>query len=218
MLGMSEALETELRREFIRYDARTSDLYDEEKRKHIDQNMLTCGMYYCSAISYFFMALEGFINLVFHGFLKKRFRDKEFGADQRFDLEQKLRLLSVLCEGFDENRELPTAVLSGFKKLKNYRNGLFHSKVEDSLKSLCFVEGGFFYTYDMEKYKEHFLPAHKIKLTVSDAIEVKELVDGIVNYILDSMNQSTRDITETYILKEPHIPISILETGDLAVG
>ncbi len=218
MLGMAEALETELRQEFLRYDARTSDLHDEEKRKHIDQHMLTCGMYYCSAISYFFMALEGFINLVFHAFLKKRFRDKDFRADQRFDLEQKLKLMSVLCEGFNENSYLPIAVFSGFKKLKNYRNSLFHSKVEDSLKVLCFVEGGFVYTYDMDEYKGHFLPAHKIKLTISDVIEVNKLVDDIVNYILESMNQDTRNTTETYILKEPQIPITILETGELAVG
>jgi hypothetical protein len=218
MLGTAEALETELRQEFLRYDARTSDLYDEEKRKHIDQHMLTCGMYYCSAISFFFMALEGFINLVFHAFLKKRFRDKESRTDQRFDLEQKLRFMPVLCEGFNETRDLPTAVLSGFKKLKNYRNSLFHSKVEDSLKALCFVEGGFLYTYDIDEYKDHFLPGHKIKLTISDVIEVNKLVDDIVNYILDSMNQATRDTTETYILKEPQIPIVVLETGELAVG
>ncbi len=218
MLGMAETLEAELRQEFLRYDARTSDLYDMEKRKHIDQHMLTCGMYYCSTISYFFMALEGFINLVFHAFLKKKFRDKEFRIDQRFDLEQKLRLMSVLCEGFNDDRDLPTGVLSGFKKLKNYRNSLFHSKVEDSLKGLCFVEDGFFYTYDMDEYKDHFLPAHKIKLTVSDAIEVKKMVDEIVNYILDSMNKVTRNTTETYILKEPQIPIAVSEKGELTVG
>lgn len=218
LLGTAEALETELGQEFLRYDARTSDLFDEEKRKHIDQYMLTCGMYYCSTISYFFMALEGFINLVFHSFLKKRFRDKEFRTDQRFDLEQKLRLMSVLCEGFNENRELPAAVFLDFKKLKNYRNSLFHSKVEDSLKGLCFVEGGFLYTYDMDEYKEHFLPAHKIKLKISDVIEVKILVDAIVNNILESMDQATRKTTETYILRESQIPITILETGELALG
>lgn len=218
MLDKAEALEIELLQEFLRYDPSTSDLYDEEKRKHSDQHMLTCGMYYCSAISYFFMALEGFINLVFHAFLKKSFRDKEFRADQRFDLEQKLRLMSILCEGFNGNTDLPSAVLSGFKKLKNYRNSLFHSKVEDSLKGLCFVEGGFVYTYHMDLYKDHFLPAHKINLTISDAIEVKEQVDAIVNYILESMNQATRNTTETYILKEAQIPITILKTGELAVG
>jgi len=218
MLDTAETLETELQQEFLRYDARTSDLYDDEKRKHINQYMLTCGMYYCSAISFFFMALEGFINLVFHAFLKKKFRDKEYRVEQRFDLEQKLRLMSILCDGFNENKDLPAEVLLGFKKLKNYRNSLFHSKVEDSLKGLCFVEDGFVYTYEMDEYKDHFLPAHKIKLTVSDAIEVKKLVDDILYYILESMNPNTRNTTETYILKEPHIQITLLETGELAVG
>jgi hypothetical protein len=218
MLGVAEALEAKLSKEFLKYDARTFDLYEEEKRKHIGQHMLTCGMYYCSSISFFFIALEGFINLVFHAFLKKRFRDRDFGTEQRFDLEQKLRLMPVLCKGFKIDNDLPTVVLSGLKKLKNYRNSLFHSKVEDSLKSLCFVEDGFAYNYDMDEYKDRFLPAHKIKLTIGDVVEVNQVVDDIVNYILESMNQDTRNTTETYILQEAHIPIFVLETGDISVG
>ena len=102
--------------------------------------------------------------------------------------------------------------------LKNYRNSLFHSKVEDSLKSLCFVEDGFLYNYDMDAYKDRFLPSHKIKLTIKDVVEVKSMVDEIVNSILESMNQDTRMVTETYILREPHIPFIVLETGELVVG
>ncbi len=218
MLGAAEGLEAGLRKEFLRYDARTSDLYNEEIRKHLDQHILTCGMYYCSAISYFFMALEGFINLVFHAFLKNRFRDNQFRADQRFDLEQKIRLMPFLCEGFKENSDIPTSIFSDFRKLKSYRNSLFHSKVEDSLKGLCFFEDGFAYTYDLSEYEDNFLPVHKIKLTVTDVIEVKKMVDGIVNYILDSMDQVTRNTTEKTILIQPQIPISVLKTGDLEVG
>jgi len=218
MLGIAESQEADLREEFVRYDARTSELYDEEKRKHIDQHMLTCGMFYSSSIAYFLMALEGFVNLLFHAFLRKRFGDKDFRTDQRLDLEQKLRFMPVLCTGFNKDSELSPAVLSDFKMLKNYRNSLFHSKVEDSLKSLCFVEDGFLYNYDMDEYKNRFLPSHKIKLTIKDVVEVKSMVDAIVNNILQSMNHDTRSATETYILKEPLIPIIVLETGELVVG
>jgi hypothetical protein len=218
MLSIAESQEADLRDEFLRYDARTSDLYDEEKRKHIDQFMLTCGMFYCSAITYFFMALEGFVNLVFHAFLKKSFRDKDFNTDQRLDLEQKLRFMASLCNGFNENSGVSSTILSGFKMLKNYRNSLFHSKVEDSLKSLCFVEDGFLYNYDMDAYKDRFLPSHKIKLTAKDVIEVKRIVDEIVSSILKSMNQDARMRTENYILKEPHIPFVVSETGDIVLG
>jgi hypothetical protein len=220
MLGIAESQEADLRQEFLRYDARTSDLYDEEKSKHIEQHMLTCGMFYCSAITYFFMALEGFINLVFHAFLKKKFRDKDFNIDQRFDLEQKLRFMTSLCEGFDQNSDLPSTSLSGFKMLKSYRNSLFHSKVEDSLKSLCFVEDGFVYTYDMDANtnQDRFLPSHKIKLTAKDVIEVKIIVDEIVGSILKSMNQDARMRTETYILQKPRIPFAVSEMGELMLG
>lgn len=218
MLGIAESQEAALAEEFLRYDARTSDLYDEEKRKHFNQHMLTCGMFYCSAITYFFMALEGFVNLVFHAFLKKRFRDSSFRTDERLDLEQKLRFMSSLCKGFNENSDFPSAILAEFKMLKNYRNSLFHSKVEDSLKSLCFVEDGFVYTYDMDAHKDRFLSSHKINLRIKDVLEVKSMVDMIVNSILESMDQDTRMRTETYILKEPYIPFTVLGTGEVVIG
>ena len=218
MLSIAESQEADLREQFLRYDARTSDLYDQEKNKHIDQHMLTCGMFFCSAISYFFMALEGFINLVYHAFLKKEFRDKKIRTEQRLDLEQKLRFMPSLCKGFTEDSDVSSTILEGFGTLKKYRNSLFHSKVEDSLKSLCFIEDGFLYNYDMDAHKDRFLSSHKIKLTLQDVVEVKTIVDEIVNSILGSMNQDTRMATETYILKEPNIPFFVLETGELAIG
>jgi hypothetical protein len=218
MLGIAESQEADLGEEFLRFDARTSDLHNEGKRKHIDQHMLTCGMFYCSAITFFFMALEGFVNLVFHAFLKKTFRDKDFNIDQRFDLEQKLRFMTSICEGFNQNSELSSIDFTRFKKMKNYRNSSFHSKVEDSLQSLCFVEDGFVYTYDMDEHKDPLLPPHKIKLTAKDVIEVKGIVDEIVGSILKSMNHDARMRTETYILKEPHIPFVVSEAGDLVLG
>ncbi len=218
MLRQAESQEVDLRHESLRYDMKTSDFYDEEKRKYIDRFILVCGMFYCSVITYFFMALEGFLNLVFHAFLKKDLRNKDLNIDQRLDLEQKLQLMSSLCNGFKENRNLSPTILQEFKMLKRYRNILFHSKVEDSLKSLCFFEDGFLYDYDMEAYKDSFLPTQKIKLTGQDVIEVKRVVDNIVDSILNSMNQQTRMLTEKYILNEPQIPFLVLETGDIMIG
>ncbi len=218
MLSIADYHEKELQKECLRFDARTSDLHDADKVSHINQHLLTCGMFYCSSIAYFFMSIEGFVNLVFHVFLKKKFRDKEFNAEQRFDLEQKLRLMPDLCDGFKENSKLPATIISEFKKLKKYRNSLFHAKVEDSLKGLCFIEDGFLYNYDMDKFKDSFLPAYKIKLTTKDVLEVNSVVDEIVKCILASMQQNVRMVTETYILKEVQIPINVLETGEIVVG
>jgi hypothetical protein len=172
------------------------------------------------------MALEGFVNIVFHAFLKKNLRDRKnsrdrsLDLDRRLDLEQKLRLMTSLCHGFNEDARLSPTVYDMFTKLKNYRNSLFHSKIEDSLRTLYFIENGFTYHYiiDKDDHKERFLPSDKGRLTVDDVIEAKTVVDEIVNGILDSMKQDTRMLAEKYILKETIIPFCLRETEDLSMG
>ncbi len=218
---LSEALteEKRLRDEFLKYDARINDLSDEEKRKHIDQVGLACGMYFLSAITYLFMSLEGFINIIFHSFLKKNLRDSNLNIERRFDIEQKLKLMTSLCDGFIEDSINSTDdIFAKFLKLKKYRNIIFHSKVEDSLKSLGFVEDGFLYNCDVSKYKEEFFPTQKIMLSANDVIEVKNIVDNIIGMVLDSMTDETRLLTDKYILKSTHIPFFILNNGSLSMG
>lgn len=210
--------EKNLQAEFLRYDART-ELHDREKSEHIDQYMLACGMYFSSAIMYFFMALEGFINIVFHAFLKKNFRNRDLNIEQRFDIEQKLKLMPALCSGFKEEYVGATSeIYSNFIKLKNYRNSMLHSKVEESLRLLVFIEDGFVYNVDLSKHKEQFLPSHKIKLTDRDVLEVKRIVDEIINMVLNSMTKSTKDLTEKYILNSTRIPFFVLDDGSLSMG
>ena len=215
ILGIAKSQEAFLQTEALKYDARSPDYIDENKRKHIDQSILTCGTYFCSAITYFYMALEGFVNLVFHVFLRNNFRDKDFNIEQRFDLEQKLRLMTSLCNGFKENSCFSSAILSKFKTLKKYRNSLFHSKVEESLKSLVFVEDGFVYTYDMDRHKDGFSSLLKPNMTVNDVFEVKNIVDEIVESILDLMKEDTKIQVQEYILKGSAIRVIVTERGDL---
>jgi len=214
ILSMADSQEAALWEEALKYDARTPDYIDEKKRKHIDRSLLTCGTYYCSAIAYFYMALEGFVNLLFHVFLKKSFRDKDFNIEKRFDLEQKIRFMNSLCHGFKENSVLSSKILSEFKTLKKYRNSLFHSKVEDSLKSLVFVEDSFVYSYDLDEHKDRSFSPLKLKITVNDVIEIKNIVDKIVDSILNLMNQDTKVQAEKYIMKDPAIRVIVTETGD----
>ena len=215
ILSIAESQEASLWKEALKYDARTSDYTDEKKKKHIDLSLLTCGTYYCSAIAYFFMALEGFVNILFHVFLKISFRDKDFNIESRLDLEQKLRFMTSLCKGFKEDSVLSSKMLSKFKTLKKYRNSLFHSKVEDSMKSLIFVEDGFIYNCDLDEYKDRFISLLKIKMSVNDVVEIKNIVEEIINGILNLMNQDTKEQTEKYILKDPLIRCIVTETGDI---
>jgi hypothetical protein len=127
--------------------------------------------------------------------------------------------MACLCYGFNEDARLSSVVYAKFKKLKKYRNSLFHAKIEDSLKTLCFIEDGFFYTYtiDIDDHKERFLPSDKGLLTVNNVTEAKAVVDDIVEGILKSMKQDTRMLVEKYILNEPAIPFFLSESGDLSM-
>jgi hypothetical protein len=216
---MAAAQEEYLRVESIKYDFRTNDRYDEEKRKHTDQFMLACGMYFLSATTYYFMALEGFINIVFHYFLKKNLRDSHLNIEKRFDIEQKLKLLPVLCDGFlQEGYNVDSDVFSNFRKLSDYRNSIFHSKVENSLKSLNFFEDGFLYTCDVSKSTRQFLPNPKMNLSASDVIKVQNIVDETITLILSSMKDEAKKLTRKYILNSTHIPIFVLDDGSLSMG
>ena len=219
MLSIAESEESALTFEWLKYDPRTDDRFDEQKKRTAEQLEMTRGMFYFSAISYFFMALEGFVNLIFHAFLKKDLRDRDLNLDQRLDLEQKLRLMVSLCGGFYEDAQLSSIINAKFRKLKKYRNSLFHSKIEDSLKRLVFVEDGFFYQYstDFDDRKERFLPFDKGLLTVNHVNEAKTVVDEIVKGILESMSHDTRTLAEKYILNDTAVLFFMSESGDLSM-
>jgi len=220
MLKLADTQEPQLRKELLKYDARTNDIYDDEKNRHIDQFTLLCGMYYNSAIAYFFMALEGFINIVLHAFLKQNLRDKDLNIEERFDLELKIKLMPLLCSCFSDRQDYLTSELyDKFKKLKKYRNSIFHSKVEHNLINLNFVEDGFFYNYDMEKSKKDlFLPLNRFKLAKDDVIKVKTIIDELVSVIMIFMTENARTLSKKYILEETRIPFWTSDNGQLSLG
>jgi hypothetical protein len=219
MQNMATTQEEIIRADSIKYDARTSDLHDEEKRNHMELYMLASGTYFSSAITYYFMALEGFINIVFHSFLKKDFRDSSLNIEKRFDIEQKLKLMPALCHGFKpEYLDSPLTVFDNFRKLKEHRNIVFHSKIEESLRDLGFFEDGFLYGCDVSKYQESFIPVQKNMLTAGSVLEVRNIVDEIIQLVLKTMRDDTKLLTEKYILKAPSIPFFILDDGTLTIA
>ena len=215
----AEENEEMVRFEALRYDARTEDRNDPVKHAHIDRYILGLGMFYAAAISYYFMALEGFVNLIYHAFLRDELREKEFNLEQRFDLEQKLRLMFSLCLGFKKEEAVPKlASMEDFKQLKNYRNQIFHSKIEDALKDVGLVEHGFLYRCDMKRDRSDFLPSEKAELTADDVLKVKNTVDKIVNETLEKMEYQYRELVENFILKSLDVPFWKNPGGRILLG
>ena len=65
---------------------------------------------------------------------------------------------------------------------------------------------GFFYTYQIDEYKPQYLPLHKMKLTKENVLQVKKLVDEMIDSIINAMDQTAKNYAEKYILNSSQIP------------
>jgi hypothetical protein len=217
MLEWADEHEQSIKDEVLRYDARES--LTDEQRKHIDKFMPAVGMYYAASIACFFMALEGFVNILYYGFVKEETRSDFFTQqrlDERWDISTKLLLMPSVCEGFKEKQKIH--FLKDLTKLKNCRNFFFHSKLADSLRAVTFVEGGFLYRCDLEKDSNPLLPSQKNKLTGENVLECKKIVDSIIKEVLDMMEEEPKRLVETFVLNSLELPFWRDKTGAICFG
>jgi hypothetical protein len=125
-----------------------------------------------------------------------------------------------LCNGFRNEMLGPESeTFKNFKQLRKCRNEIFHSKIVHSLKYVAFVQDGFLYTVHMEKEKRGalFPPAGKT-LQKEDALNVKAVVDNLVEEILDSMDDKSSELVKEFILKGVTVPFWKDDTGQIRFG
>lgn len=158
--------------------------------------------YILQRVFYILMAFEGFINLLYHAFLKDEYREEWENISRRLDLEQKLLFMPALCYGFKDELIGNSDFLETFKQLKNFRNSLIHAKISDSLLSASFIEQGFFYSRPITKQKEDVFPDHKIYLDVESVINFNKKVDSLIDNIKNKMDSERREIVENYFMKK----------------
>ena len=218
MLDYAEDNESTIIDESLRYDAR--DALTPEQNAHLDKFMPAVGMYFGAAISYYFMALEGFINFLYYAFLKDELRseffDKEPNLDGRLDINAKVLLMPSLCNGFKTKQT--AGFLKDLTRLKNYRNFSFHSKISYSLKRVGFLESGFLYTCNLKGDSSMLLPSLRINLRNSNVLEFKEIVDSIIKDTLGMMQEDSMSLVEKWILNELDIPFRKDENGAIKLG
>jgi hypothetical protein len=210
---------------FAEYQKYLQSIYDmeevSEKTALIDKYLAGLGMFYRSIIIHYFMALEGFVNLLYHAFGKKELKElKDRNLEQQLDIEMKVLLMPGLCNGFRNEMLSPESeVFKHFKQLRNFRNEIFHSKIVDSLKHVAFVQDGFLYTVHMEKEKKGSLFPHAGKtLEKEDVLKVKSLVDNLVEEIVNNMDDDSSKLVKEFILKGLTVPFFKDDTGQIRFG
>lgn len=206
----------------IRNNILKIDLDNPEKMADINKFIMGKGMFYASAISYYFMALEGFVNLIYHSFLKTELNYKEVDLEKRLDIELKILLMPVLCQGFKGDLlDIKKGFLKIHAEFKNYRNHFFHSKIPASLKNITFIESGFMYVCPIgqkDKNKIFPFPHRKHDLKKEDVKIIKGIVDYLINEILKKMNNKSKKLVKEYILTKNVVPFWKNEKGIVNFG
>ena len=99
----AEEYESNVAAEALRFDARTNDFKDPAKAFHIQKYQLAFGMYLGAAINYYYIALEGFMNMVYHSFIRPELASQYLNWEQRLDIDQKIQLVQGQRRGRQKN-------------------------------------------------------------------------------------------------------------------
>lgn len=203
--------------EAIKYPA---ELYkdDPEKMAYTDRYVAVLGMYYCAAILYYFMALEGFINLLYHAFLKDELKGQDVEGRLERDLELRVLIMPSLCDGFkNEYIHRGAEIFRRFNELKKYRNEIVHSKLMDAMKSVGFIESGFLYWVQVKKTNKEFLPPYT-RISKEDVLKVKNIVDGIIREVIIKMDDRSKKLVEKFISKNLVVPFRRDKDGKIRLA
>ncbi len=160
---------------------------------------------YFSAIIYFFMALEGFINLLYRLFLKPEFADQKFERSVwRSDLDLRILHLPVYCKGFTNADISPDSkVYNEWLSIRTFRNDLIHANITNENESIVTVEDTFVFNYNplfhikcRDKIKFH---THPFYITKEDVMAIMEKVEIIVSGIIEQMDDEIKPWVESWI-------------------
>ena len=195
----------------------------EHEERSYDKYFACIGLYYNSIFTYYFMALEGFVNLVYHAFLKPDLRKVDRQLEERLekmDMDLKVLLMHHLCRGFRKGIDRDSEVYRQFAKLKDYRNRVFHSGIVDSLKNVLMVEDGFLYNVDIDRFRRNNndFPFTRKLLRKDDVLRIKHVVDSLIKEIVEGLDKEVREMVNRYILNDLLVPFRKDSTGQIHLG
>jgi hypothetical protein len=141
-----------------------------------------------------YLALEGFINVIYTVFLDKRYRNKLFERKlQNEMIITKLLEIDKYCDEFMHQVISPEEELfKAFQHLTNIRNDFLHANITKGMESHL-VKIGEYELLTKEKPGERYgIKSHPGELTNVDVIRAQRLVEKIVIKIINALNESVR--------------------------
>jgi hypothetical protein len=141
-----------------------------------------------------YLALEGFANLVYTIFLKKRYQNEIY----RRQIENKNIILKLLemdryCADFEMQVLSPDEELfQALKYLKNVRNNFLHANIAEGMQSHLIVVEGYPVLKEEEAGKKYGISTQPGQIDVADVVRSKRLVEKIVVGIINALRSRIR--------------------------
>jgi hypothetical protein len=159
-------------------------------------------------------AFEGFLNLIYHLFLKNEIRKdpKKVSDLSRANLNTKIPDMSKYCICFDEGVEFKGETFDKYFSIINLRNDFIHANLTDSMENAILPDSDFrFYVLSNKYEKNYGLPYVFSALTKDHINFVADTIRAVVEEIIDRMELSYRDEFRKVI----YLPEIVLEVNKI---
>ena len=163
------------------------------------------GTLYVSAIVFFLMALEGFVNLLYKFFLKAQFDHEVYERSiWKADFNLRILQLPVYCKGFSNAGITPDdTAYKQWLKINPFRNNLLHSNITEENESISTVEDCFIFTYfpllHLKNKKKKEMHTQHYSVNKDDAVRVQQIVEQIVTEIIEKMDKKEKAWVRSWI-------------------
>ena len=159
---------------------------------------------YVSAIVFFLMALEGFVNLLYKFLLKPQYNYKEYErSTQKTGFDLRILHLPAYCKGFNNATITPDDIAyKQWLKIRPFRNNLLHANVTEENESITTLEDCFLFHYDplshLKKTKKKMHTRH-FSMDKGDAEQVRQTVEQIVAEIIEKMDEKEKAWVNSWV-------------------
>lgn len=122
----------------------------EGKFKEAHDFYMEKGAIYLSAMIYFIMAFEGFINTLYKLFIRPQFKHRDYErATVQAPLDLRVLQLPLYCQGFKNATFDPNdTIFKELKEVTKFRNDIFHANLTKDNERIAIWWDGFWFKYD----------------------------------------------------------------------
>ncbi|MDP8240559.1 MAG: hypothetical protein P9X24_15815 [Candidatus Hatepunaea meridiana] len=208
MMGLIEKIESPIHEKLKTFKS-GSFAIDSKEFKEYNKLFAITGALPISSIMYYFMALEGFVNLLYFGMMKEKIGTEIVDIEREINIELKLLLMPDLLIGFDRKLYKFNEHQVDFRDLRAFRNIIMHSKINDSTKAFVVVEDGTSWFVESDYFnnsKEQDFPDSPFYVKPEHVVRSRKIVKDIFDMVMYAIQPRYKNQIHDFVTKCSIVP------------